>query len=139
MSLRIEERDVQGIAILDLEGPLTLGDAEVALRDKLSALHQAGTVNIALNFKHVTHLDSAALGMLVYGMAKLRKAGGNLALFNVNESHLELLLLTKLALAFAPLQDEQDAVNSFFPDRAVKHFDVLAFVQEEETSNGPAD
>ena len=26
---------------------------------------------------------------------------------------------------------KQDAVNSFFPDRALKHFDVLEFVQRQ--------
>ena len=28
--------------------------------------------------------------------------------------------------------DEHDAVNSFFPDRAVKRFDILDFVQRKK-------
>jgi anti-sigma B factor antagonist len=27
--------------------------------------------------------------------------------------------------------DEQDAVNSFFPEREIKRFDILSFVQQE--------
>jgi anti-sigma B factor antagonist len=69
---------------------------------------------------------------LVFGLARLRKAGGRLALVNLNRSHLELFLLTKLAIAFEFFEDEQDAVNSFFPDRALKRFDLLEFVQHEE-------
>ena len=69
---------------------------------------------------------------MVFGLARLRKAGGKLALVNVNRSHLELFLLTKLAIAFEFFDDEQDAVNSFFPDRAVKPFDILNFVQHED-------
>jgi anti-sigma B factor antagonist len=50
---------------------------------------------------------------------------------NLNRSHLELFLLTRLAIVFEFFDDEQDAVNSFFPDRAVKRFDILNFVHQE--------
>jgi anti-sigma B factor antagonist len=132
MSLRIEERENEGITVLDLAGPVTFGDADLRLREKLRALHQSGKVNIILNLKEASHLDSTGLGTLVYALAKLRKAGGNLALLHFNRAHLELFLLTKLAVTFELFEDEQDAVNSFFPGRTVKRFDVLRFVQQEE-------
>jgi anti-sigma B factor antagonist len=102
------------------------------LRDKLSALHRSGQINIILNLKYVTGIDSAGLGTLVFGLARLRKAGGKLALLNVNRTHLKLFLLTRLAIAFDFFDDEQEAVNSFFPGRALKHFDVLDFVEHED-------
>jgi|SRR5579871_66302 len=130
MSLHIEERENEGIMILDLKGPLTLGHGDLELRDRLPALHQSGKVNIILNLKDVSDIDSTGLGTLV-GLARLRKAGGRLALVNLDRAHLELFLLTKLAIAFEFFDDEQDAVNSFFPDRALKCFDILKFVQQE--------
>ncbi|SPE35469.1 Anti-sigma factor antagonist [Candidatus Sulfopaludibacter sp. SbA6] len=132
MSLHIEQRDNEGIVILDLKGSLTLGQGELALRDRLAALHQSGKIYIVLNLKDVSHIDSTGLGTLVFGLARLRKAGGRLALLNVNRPHLKLFLLTKLAIAFEFFDDEQDAVDSFFPDRALKHFDILNFVKHEE-------
>ncbi len=132
MSLHIEEREHEGLIILDLKGPLTVGHGDLELRDRLAALHQSGKVNIVLNLKDVSHIDSTGLGALVFGLARLRKAGGRLALVNLNRSHLELFLLTKLAIAFEFFDDEQDAVNSFFPDRALKRFDILSFVQHED-------
>jgi anti-sigma B factor antagonist len=131
MSLHIEERESEGIVILDLKGPLTLGHGDLELRDRLPALHQSGKVNIILNLKDVTEIDSTGLGTLVFGLARLRKSGGRLALVNLNRSHLELFLLTKLAIAFELFDDEQEAIDSFFPDREMKHFDVLDFVQHE--------
>jgi len=131
MSLHIEQRESEGIVILDLKGPLTLGDGDLALRDRLHALHQSGKVNIVLNLKEVSHIDSTGLGTLVFGLARLGKAGGRLALLNINQSHLELFLLTKLAIAFEFFDDEQEAVNSFFPDRVLKPFDILDFVQHK--------
>ena len=68
---------------------------------------------------------------MVFGLARPRKAGGRLALVNLNRAHLELFLLTKLAIAFEFFDDEQEAVNSFFPDRALNPFDILNFVQHE--------
>jgi anti-sigma B factor antagonist len=135
MSLQIEEREKEGIVILDLKGSLTLGEGDLALRERLAALHQSGKINIILDLKEVIDIDSTGLGTLVFGLAKLRKAGGRLALLNVNRAHLKLFLLTRLALAFEFFDDEQDAVNSFFPDRELKHFDVLEFVQHEEDAN----
>ena len=132
MNLHIEEREREGIVILDLKGPLTFGQGDLELRDRLPALRQSGKVNLIVNLRHVTDIDSTGLGTLVFGLAKLRQAGGRLALLNVNRTHLKLFVLTRLALAFEFFADEQDAVDSFFPDRAFKHFDVLEFVQHAD-------
>ncbi len=139
MSLHIEEREREGIVILDLKGPLTLGHGDLELRDRLRTLHESGKVNIVLNLKDVSEIDSTGLGTLVFGLARLRRSGGGLALVNLNRSHLELFLLTRLAIAFEFFDDEQDAVNSFFPDRELKRFDILNFVQQEDRGNSKPD
>jgi len=131
MKLEIGEREIEGIAVLDLKGPLTFGPSDLELREKLAALHQLGKINIILNLKDLTDVDSTGLGTLVFALARLRKAGGKLALANVSKAHLRIFLLTRLALTFEFFQDEHDAVNSFFPDRELRHFDVLNFVEHE--------
>ena len=128
MSLKIEQRETEGIMILDLKGPLTLGHGDLELRDRLPGRNQSGRVNIILNLQEVTRIDSTGLGTLVFGLARLRKSGGRLALVNLDRSHLELFLLTRLSIAFEFFADEQDAVNSFFPGRKQNPFDVLSFV-----------
>ena len=135
MSLHIEQREKEGIIILDLKGPLTLGHGDLELRDRLPALHQSGKVNIILNLQDVSEIDSTGLGTLVVGLARLRKSGGRLALANLNRAHLELFLLTKLSIAFEIFNDEQEALSSFFPGRALQRFDVLNFIQDEVGRN----
>jgi anti-sigma B factor antagonist len=132
MSLHIEQREREGIVILDLKGPITLNHGDLELRDRLPAVLQSGKVNIILNLKEVTEIDSTCLGTLVFGLTRLRKVGGRLALLHLNREHLKLFLLTKLAIAFEFFDDEQDAVNSFFPDRALKQFDILDFVEHQD-------
>jgi anti-sigma B factor antagonist len=50
---------------------------------------------------------------------------------NLNKRNLELLLLTKLHTIFEVFDDVQEAVNSFFPGREIKRFDILAFVKQQ--------
>jgi len=130
MSLDIRESEREGVVILSLKGRLTVGEA-TSVREKVSAVQAAGHVNVILNLEHVEYIDSTGLGALVICFTSLKKAGGALKLVNPNKRNVELLLLTKLHTIFEVFADEQDAVNSFFPDREIKHFDILQFVQAE--------
>ena len=38
--------------------------------------------------------------------------------------------MTKLATIFEIFNDEQDAISSYYPDRKIKTFDILDFVQK---------
>lgn len=132
MGFEIKERDREGIKILDLEGRLTVGAAATQLREAINKLHSAGQSRIVLNMEEVEYIDSTGLGTLVICFTTLQKAGGGLKLLNLNKRNLELLLLTKLSTVFQLFNDEQDAVNSFFPNREIKRFDILDFVQQQD-------
>ena len=54
MSLHIEQRESEGVIILDLKGPLTLGHGDLELRDQLPALHRMRQRNY--------RVDRAAVG-----------------------------------------------------------------------------
>ena len=130
MSLDIQQREHEGIVVLDLKGRLTVGPEASAARDKVRSLMDAGSKNIILNLAHVDYIDSTGLGALVMCSTGVRKAGGSLKLVNLNRRNVELLVMTKLATVFDLFTDEQDAVNSFFPDRKLKTFDILDFVEQ---------
>ena len=66
----------------------------------------------------------------------LRKKEGTLKLLNLTRRNVELLVLTKLETVFEVFDDEQSAVNSFFPNREIKHFDILAFLQQRKKGAG---
>jgi anti-sigma B factor antagonist len=88
--------------------------------------------NIVFNMAQVDYVDSTGLGALVMSATSLRKGGGNVKLLNLNRRNIELLVMTKLATVFEIFNDEQDAVNSYFPDRKIKTFDILDFVQQHK-------
>ena len=62
--------------------------------------------------------------------AQQEKAGGVAKLVHLNRRNLELLLLTKIDTIFEVFDDETDAVNSFFPEREIRRFDILSFVRQ---------
>jgi anti-sigma B factor antagonist len=131
MSLEIRESSREGVDILSLKGRLTVGEAST-VREKVNAVAAAGRFNVLLNLEHVEYIDSTGLGAMVICFTSLKKAGGALKLVNPNKRNVELLLLTKLHTIFEVFSDEQDAVNSYFPDREIKRFDILSFVQQEK-------
>jgi anti-sigma B factor antagonist len=130
MALDIQQREREGISILDLKGRITVGAEARALRDRIAALTAAGTPNLVFNLKDVDYIDSTGLGALVMCATSLRKVQGNVKLVNLSRRNIELLVMTKLATIFEIFTDEQDAVNSFYPGRKIETFDILSFVQE---------
>ena len=137
MSLEITIGEREGIGILGLNGHLTFGHEDSEFRSELDRLVQAGKTRLVLNLGHLHKLDTTGLGTLLFALAKLRKAGGNLALFNLKPSHIGLLTEARLETVLEVFHDEQDAIDSFFPDRKLKRYDILRFV-ESKNLNGPA-
>ena len=131
MPLDIAESVREDVVILTLKGRLTLGESN-QVREKIAALSAAGKHNVVVDLGAVDYIDSTGLGILVICFTSLKKQGGALKLVNPNKRNVELLLLTKLHTIFEVFSDEQDAVNSFFPDREIRHFDILKFVQQEK-------
>ena len=130
MSHEIQQREHEGIVILDLKGRITVGPEASALRERVASVTASGSKDIILNLAHVDYIDSTGLGALVMCATTQRKSGGALKLLNLNRRNIELLVMTKLATVFDLFTDEQDAINSFFPDRAIKTFDILSFVEQ---------
>jgi anti-sigma B factor antagonist len=134
MALDIQESVREGVAVVTLKGRLTVGESE-GLREKVNQLVAAGRFQVVMDLSALDYIDSTGLGNLVIYYTSLKKHGGALKLVNLNKRNVELLLLTKLHTVFEVFTEVQDAVNSFFPDRVIKRFDVLSFVQQHESES----
>ena len=126
----IQEREKEGITILDFKGRIAAGPEATAMREKVAEVTAASKRNLVLNLAGVDYIDSTGLGALVVCVTGLRKLGGNMKLLNLNRRNIDLLVMTKLDTVFEVFTDEQDAVSSYYPDRKIKAFDILNFVQQ---------
>ena len=113
MSLRISVRHARNVAVMDLNGRLTLGEPAGELRDTLKDLLSRGQKNILLNLADVGYIDSSGLGELVGGFATVGNRGGRLKLLNVRERVHELMQITKLYSVFEVFTAEGEAIDSF--------------------------
>jgi anti-sigma B factor antagonist len=131
--MQITEREKEGIVVLDCAGQLVAGETTGAMRERLNQLIAAGKIRLILNLAEVTYIDSSGLGALVMCFSTARRAGGMMKLLNLSRRTLELIVLTRLEMVFEVSDDEQSAVNSFFPDREIKKFDILTFLQQRKS------
>ena len=142
MPLQISQKELDGIFVIAMKGRLVLGDEASSLQDEVSQLVEAQRTRIIFDMKEVPFVDSTGLGVLVMAHSTFGKfEGGALKLLNVSERHMELLVLTKLSTVFEIFDDEQAAIDSFFPERTIKRFDILEFVKSQDSADGskPAD
>jgi len=113
VALKITEREVDGVAVVNLEGRIVLGEESNALREKVKGLLAAGKKQIVLNMSNVTYIDSAGLGTLVASHHSARSQGAGLKLSNLGTKFQEVLQVTKLLTVFEVYDSEAAAVRSF--------------------------
>jgi anti-sigma B factor antagonist len=120
MDIRIEERPVGGVTIVDIVGRLTIDRAAQHLKDKINSLISQQRTHIVLNLEDVPYIDSGGLGQLVASYGAVMKAGGALKLLNVGSRNHDLLSITRLVTLFESFDSEEEAVQSFaIPDPAL--------------------
>ena len=111
--MTINERIVDGIAVIDLKGRITLGEGVGRLRDKINSLLHQGYHKLVISLAGVEYLDSAGLGEIVGAYATVQRQGGSLKLVGLTGRIRDLLSITKLLTVFDTFDSEQDAVRSF--------------------------
>jgi anti-sigma B factor antagonist len=113
VALRMTDREVSGVSVLDIEGRIVLGEESNAFREKVKALLAAGKKKIILNLAQVGYIDSAGLGTLVATFHSARSQGATLKLTNLGSKFKEVLQVTKLMTVFDTYDTEAAAIASF--------------------------
>ena len=113
MDLKIEERLVGNVTILDMVGKLTMDHGAQHLKDKINSLIAQDRTLIVLNLKDVPYIDSGGLGQLVASFGSVMRAKGVLKLMHISSRNHDLLSITRLVTLFESFDSEAEAVQSF--------------------------
>jgi anti-sigma B factor antagonist len=111
--MKIDKRVRDGVTILEVEGKITIGKGDVALRE---AVHQAlsdGATKIVMNLGSVSTIDSSGVGELVSAFTTVTNRGGRLKLLNLPPKVNDILQITQLITVFETFDNEDEAVGSF--------------------------
>ena len=111
--MKIEERTVENVVILDIKGKMTIGEDDELLKERINALMQQGHRNLLLNLENVPYVDHAGLGGIVHTYTTVSRQGGRLKLFNLTKRITALLAITKLLTVFETFESEREAISSF--------------------------
>lgn len=111
--MKIIERHVGDVAILDLEGKITIGKGDVAVREAVHTAIGAGAKKVVLNMSGVSTIDSAGVGELVSAYTTVTNRGGKLRLMNLPSKVADILQITQLITVFDVYDNEDEAVASF--------------------------
>ena len=106
-------REVDGVAVVALDGRIVLGEESNALREKVKALMAEGKKKVVLNMDNITFIDSAGLGTLVAAHHSVKTQGASLRLCHLGSKFQEVLQITKLLTVFDVYNSEAEAVSSF--------------------------
>ena len=120
MSLRAYTRVHSGVAVIEFEGPITLGEGSALLRERVMKAVADGHKGILLDLEGVSYIDSGGLGELVSCNAVADARGADVKLVHLQKRVHGLLQLTKLITVFETFEDEEQAVHSFLRSNAAE-------------------
>ncbi len=113
MSISLATREMNGIAILDASGRITLGEDAAAFRKAVHDLLAKGQNKLVLNLAEISYIDSSGIGELISVSTAVANHGGKVKLLNLTKRVLELLQITKTNSLFEIFNDEAAALASF--------------------------
>jgi anti-sigma B factor antagonist len=113
VTIKANNRQVNGVTVVDMSGRITLGEGSVILRETVKDLLAKGQKKILLNLGDVSYIDSSGIGELVSAFTSVRNQGGELKLLKLTKKVHDLLQITKLYTVFDIKDDEAAAVQSF--------------------------
>lgn len=111
--MKISQRQVGDVTILEPKGKITIGAGDVALRDAIEAATRAGKAKLLLDLHGVSKMDSSGLGELVAAHNTVTGEGGTIRLMKLPSKLYNVMGITQIVSVFDVFDDENEAVNSF--------------------------
>jgi len=112
-SLKATPREFGCVTILDLSGPIALGESSALFGKVIRELTDNDRHKIVLNLRDVSSIDSAGIGELVRAYILVKTKTGEMKLLNPTKKVHDLLDLTRLLRVIEVFTDEALALRSF--------------------------
>jgi len=113
--MRISQRQVGDVVVLDLVGPLAGWKAAGLVKETVRRLGRAGTHTVVANLARVRSMDLAGLGALVDGYSTMREGGGEMRLASLTRRIHDLVVIARLLTVFNTFDSVEQAIEGPSP------------------------
>ncbi len=111
--MRVTTRTRGDVTIIDLNGKITIGSGDIALRNAVHQAIDSGATKVLINLHEVTTIDSSGVGELVSAYTTATNRGVRLKLVNLPDKVADILTVTQLITVFDVYESEDDAIAAF--------------------------
>jgi len=111
--MEIPQRKTDDVLILEPAGRMTIGEADYALKQAVTAAADDHVTKLLLNLSAVTYMDSAALGEMLASRQTMAKKGGSIRVCCLQPRVKTLLEITGLLDALSVYTTEEEALAAF--------------------------
>jgi anti-sigma B factor antagonist len=105
----IRERRKGDVAVLELDGRLTVNDQPGMLKEAVTTAVQSGARHVLLDLSRVYYIDSTRLGEIISAHVTVTRRGGRLRLIGTPDRITELLAIAGLEGVFERFATAEDA------------------------------
>ena len=112
-TLNINVRTRGDVHVIQLHGPLRLGEAVDRFRDAVNEALAAAEPHLVVNLAEVPMIDSSGVGVLVKALTSAKQRGGMVNLVNPSKFALQTLRLVGVINLFGIFDEEETAIKSF--------------------------
>ncbi len=103
-------RKIGNVSILDLKGPLRIGEGELKFREQVKTLVDSGEIHLAVNLAAVPMVDSSGIGAFVRTHKLLTELGGKFVMFAATKMVRQTFKMVGLDRFFGLYDDESSAL-----------------------------
>jgi len=111
--MKITQRQVGDVTVLEPKGKITIGSGDVALREAIEAATTGGSTKLLLDLQGVSKMDSSGLGELIAAHNEVTGGGGAIRLMKLPPKLYGVLGITQIVSVFDVFDDEREAIASF--------------------------
>jgi anti-sigma B factor antagonist len=111
--MEIQQREHNGIQILELSGKIIGGPDATKVNDKLHEFVEGGMTKIVADLSQVNWMNSSGLGILISALTTVKNSGGELKVAAATEKIKNLLTITKLTKVIKLYDTVEDAMADF--------------------------
>lgn len=111
--MKINEKTVDSVLVLALEGEIMGGDETRPLQDRVYRAIRESRIFVVLDMKDVSWINSSGLGALMACLTTLRGSGGDLRLARVSDRVRRPITITRLDQVLMMFDSVEEALKGF--------------------------